>query len=1459
MALIGEMHYLAIGGNTYSIPVSGGSTVTIERALTSGTKSATISVDGTSYDLYAPTPNAGTVTSVRVQATSPVQSSVSTAQSSTLNTTISLANNYGDTKNPYASKTKNYVLAAPATENGVPSFRALVTADIPDLSDTYATQTDLENLPEPMIFKGSLGTGGTITSLPTAAASNEGYTYKVITAGTYASQSAKVGDTFISDGSAWVLIPSGDEPSGTVTSITLTQGTGITVSNSGTAITTSGSRTISLASITKDDTTSTASPSHGGTFTAIDSITYDTYGRVTGVNTKTVTLPADSNTDTKVTQAYSTTNSNYPILFSATAGISSTSSRGATTAILNNAIYANPSTGNLHVTQLNGVTVGTSPKFTDTTYTNVSEFTNDAGYITSADVPEGASAYTGTISAVSTSASTGTNNGFARGDHVHNITSSTITSALGYTPYDSTNPNGYISSYTDEKLKWTASTSSNTYYPLQSTSTATTSTANTLNGISFYQYYNTAGGYRRLILGNATAYTSTGGAYGTIRLYGTGATYYGDLNPGTLGANRTWTLPNATGTIALTSDIPDVSSFITDAGVTKITTTAGTHSAITNATGAVSFNVPTKTSHLTNDSNFVTSSGVTSITLKAGSGISLDTDDTAITATGTRTISHADTSSQASSSNSGRTYIQSITLDTYGHVTGISTATESVTNTDTKLQVAAVTSGTTYYPIVGTGTTAATRQYDTTGFIYVGTNGTANGTNGNALLTLGNSTASTTANWKKGTIRLYGTTAYYTDLVSGAPSANRTITFPNATGTVALTSDIPDVSSFVTSSGVTSIATTSPISGGTITSTGTISHATSGVGNAVTTAGFYKFKYDTYGHVTGVTSVAASDITGLVTIPTVPSNIVNTITTTAGAHTAITSQKGDVSFSVPTKTSHLTNDSGFLTSDSDEKVKTVALTSGTAYYPVLATGANAAANRQVDSTLDGLKYTSTAGTTSTVGTAILQLGNATASGTANNEQGVIRLYGTTAYYTDIKAESGLPAANRTIYVPSYAGTMYLTCTSTTNAVGGATTAPVYVDNTGCIQAVTSIPYSLLTGTPTIPTKTSHLTNDSGFLTSHQTIKQDGITGATINRYGTCSTAADTAAKTVNITNGTFALEAGAKVAVYFQNKNTAAAPTLNVNSTGAKNIVYYDGQSGKLNAATWQVYGMVELVYDGTYWQFANNPSPLLLTTYNSTNSGYIPIIASTTGGYIRYNSNISISNGKLGSSALPMALYNSAGAIMPAYSTTETATLTTAAASNNSSPTIAAKTTTSNRYYGVEIDNNGVLFVNVPWTNVNSSYLTASSTLDANKLSGTIPTGCYTNTTYSAGTGLSLSSGAFSVKLGYTTSGNNRAVQADSSGNLYVVQTDTNTHVTQTASTTAAWRKVLGTANSGVEATSTIANGSSDVVYYDADGPAFNTSTGELYTKGYSMYLATTDALYTAINDLGWVSDVIS
>ena len=61
----------------------------------------------------------------------------------------------------------------------------------------------------------------------------------------------------------------------------------------------------------------------------------------------------------------------------------------------------------------------------------------------------------------------------------------------------------------------------------------------------------------------------------------------------------------------------------------------------------------------------------------AGSGLTLSGN----------TLSHTDTSSQGSVNGSGRTYIQDITLDTYGHVTGLATATETVVNTDTNTQL----------------------------------------------------------------------------------------------------------------------------------------------------------------------------------------------------------------------------------------------------------------------------------------------------------------------------------------------------------------------------------------------------------------------------------------------------------------------------------------------------------------------------------------------------------------------------------------------------------------------------------------------------------------------------------------------------------------------------------------------------------------------------------------------------
>lgn len=79
----------------------------------------------------------------------------------------------------------NEVLAGDLTYNGNKS----ITSEVQRLDNK------IDNLPEPMIFKGTLGISGTITELPTASAENEGWMFKCITAGTYAGLTLKVGDT----------------------------------------------------------------------------------------------------------------------------------------------------------------------------------------------------------------------------------------------------------------------------------------------------------------------------------------------------------------------------------------------------------------------------------------------------------------------------------------------------------------------------------------------------------------------------------------------------------------------------------------------------------------------------------------------------------------------------------------------------------------------------------------------------------------------------------------------------------------------------------------------------------------------------------------------------------------------------------------------------------------------------------------------------------------------------------------------------------------------------------------------------------------------------------------------------------------------------------------------------------------------------------------------------------------
>lgn len=113
--------------------------------------------------------------------------------------------------------------------------------------------------------------------------------------------------------------------------------------------------------------------------------------------------------------------------------------------------------------------------------------------------------------------------------------------------------------------------------------------------------------------------------------------------------------------------------------------------------------------------------------------------------------------------------------------------------------------------------------------------------------------------------------------------------------------------------------------------------------------------------------------------------------------------------------------------------------------------------------------------------------------------------------------------------------------------------------------------------------------------------------ANTSHYATCSTSGSTAAKTCSITG--FSLVTGARVIVRFSYANTAANPTLNVSSTGAK-AIYYKGSAIPSNYI--KQYTVLELVYSGSYWYVVGDLTQYLVDTLVSPTALY----TSTTGIY---------------------------------------------------------------------------------------------------------------------------------------------------------------------------------------------------------------------------------------------------
>jgi hypothetical protein len=159
------------------------------------------------------------------------------------------------------------------------------TGPEPTINHDLTTRTDTASAASP-------GSAGTFTTVDSVTTNTTGH----ITALNLKTITLPTSDNYVS----WTL--GGDS------------GTPQTISSGNTALFTGGTKiTTAVAAtdvltITHDaqaqtDTTSTAAPGYLGTFTAIDTVSRDSTGHVTGVNVKTITIPASDDTTYDLTTA----------------------------------------------------------------------------------------------------------------------------------------------------------------------------------------------------------------------------------------------------------------------------------------------------------------------------------------------------------------------------------------------------------------------------------------------------------------------------------------------------------------------------------------------------------------------------------------------------------------------------------------------------------------------------------------------------------------------------------------------------------------------------------------------------------------------------------------------------------------------------------------------------------------------------------------------------------------------------------------------------------------------------------------------------------------------------------------------------------------------------------------------------------------------------------------------------
>lgn len=311
------------------------------------------------------------------------------------------------------------------------------------------------------------------------------------------------------------------------------------------------------------------------------------------------------------------------------------------------------------------------------------------------------------------------------------------------------------------------------------------------------------------------------------------------------------------------------------------------------SSGSTSTNLPTSAAV----ASFVEGKGYTSnkgtvTSVVAGNGLAGGT------ITGTGTISHGDTSSQGSITASGRKYVTGVTLDTYGHVTGLTTGTETVTDTNSTYDLAASTSsanGNVKINLIAGGSSSGTDSV-----IIKGSGATSVTTDANGVITINSTDTNTDTDTGATSIVVTGSGNAVTEATYDASSRKITLTkgatynnysLPNAgtslggikSGGVATISggQITAISKATTADSATTAASAT-----TATTANKVANSLTIQGNG-TSAGNFDGSAATTVNIKGAgsTSVSASDGTITITGATIPTSLKNPKKLTVGSKT----------------------------------------------------------------------------------------------------------------------------------------------------------------------------------------------------------------------------------------------------------------------------------------------------------------------------------------------------------------------------------------------------------------------------------------------------------------------------------------------------------------------------------------------------------------------------------------------